>query len=310
MTVRDHVAVARDVGGHHRRAGRERLGQHHPERLAAQRRRAEDVRARERLALLLLADAAEGLDGTLVVEQRRQLALVDADHRQARVDVLVQRVERAQQDLQALALDDLADEGDLERLARRAAARGGHAAGREGDAVGHDPVLAAEEAPRGPLGGLGHRDPHPQPVEVAPRAPRHRDAVGERVLGVGVEGADQRRDGRADRDRVPAGHGRHRLVDMDDVEAARAQLAPHGRGRVRREREARDRAVERQADRRPERDQPRGRRGGVPVVRRGHADVVPRGHQGLAQSLHVAGHSTGIRPSIGRDDGDAHDQGR
>ena len=51
------------------------------------------------------------------------VVLVDADHRQARGHVLAQRLERAQQHRQALALDGLADERDLERLAGRARAR-------------------------------------------------------------------------------------------------------------------------------------------------------------------------------------------
>ena len=57
--VLDDAAVARDVRRHHRRPGRERLGQHHAERLAAERGRAEHVRAGERGALLVVVDAAE-----------------------------------------------------------------------------------------------------------------------------------------------------------------------------------------------------------------------------------------------------------
>ena len=46
----------------------------------------------------------------------------------------------------------------------------GSAAVGHDDAVGDDPVAAAVEAPAGPGGGLGDRDPDVQAVELAPRA--------------------------------------------------------------------------------------------------------------------------------------------
>ena len=61
-------------------------------------------------------------------QQRRDLRLGGADDRQPDRDVLAQRLERAQQDRQALALDGLADEDDLQRVA-------GHAQARRGDAA-------------------------------------------------------------------------------------------------------------------------------------------------------------------------------
>ena len=88
-----------------------------------ERRRAQDVRARERGALRLVVDAAERGHAARVGEQRRQRVSLDADHGQPRGDVLAQRLEGAQQHRQPLALDRLADERDLERLARRAPPR-------------------------------------------------------------------------------------------------------------------------------------------------------------------------------------------
>ena len=54
--VADHVAVAGDVRGHDRRAGGERLGEHHPEALASQRGGAEHVRLGQRPLLALVGD--------------------------------------------------------------------------------------------------------------------------------------------------------------------------------------------------------------------------------------------------------------
>ena len=251
--VLDHAAVARDVRGDDRRPGGEGLGQHHPERLAAERRRAQHVRARQRGALLLVVDAPERAHAARVGQQRGQRVRVDADHRQPRGDVLAQRLEGAQQHRQALALDGLADERDLQRVARAAPPRRGRPAGGQRDAVGHDPVLAAEEAPPGPLRGLGHRDPHAQAVHVAARAPQPRDRVREQVVRVGVVGGDDRREG--ERGRHPAGQRRDRLVQVDDVVVARPQLPPQRRGRERRVGDVRLRAVERPAQRRAERDE-------------------------------------------------------
>ena len=109
---RDDVAVAGDVRGDDRRAGRERLGQHHAEALAAERRRAEHVgRARARRCFALVVDACRArVTPRAVEQQRRDLLRRRADDRQLGGDVLAQRLEGAQQHRQALALDGLADE--------------------------------------------------------------------------------------------------------------------------------------------------------------------------------------------------------
>ena len=87
------LAVAGDVGGDDRRAGRERLGQHHPEALAAKRRRDQQVGGREHLELALVADAAVRDDAGAVTDQRVELRLLHADEVQARRHVLAQRGE-------------------------------------------------------------------------------------------------------------------------------------------------------------------------------------------------------------------------
>ena len=125
--VGDDVAVAGDVRRDDRRARRERLRQHHAEALAAERRRAQHVgaaRARARLSASRHLPSAN--DVAVVEHQRRDLVLADAHDVQRDGQVLAQRLERAQQHRQPLALDGLADEGDPQRLARppRGAARG------------------------------------------------------------------------------------------------------------------------------------------------------------------------------------------
>ncbi len=90
-------------------------------------------------------------------------------------------------------------------------------------AVGDDSVVAAEEAPAGPGGRLGHGDPDVQAVEHAPRARacwRSRSRRGSRCRcgrsrrrGTGVRVGD-----------APGRKRRERLVDVDHVIAAGAKL--------------------------------------------------------------------------------------
>ena len=93
--------------------------------------------------------------------------------------MLAQRLERAQQHRQPLALDRLADEQDAQ-LRSPARPCGLLAASRElglggnAHAVGHDAVAPAVEAPRRPGGGLGDGDARVQAVHPPPAAERHR----------------------------------------------------------------------------------------------------------------------------------------
>ena len=105
--------------------------------------------------------------------------------------MLAQALEGAQQHRQALALDGLADERDPQAAGGAGGARRRDSAGTL-DAVGDDVVAAAEEAARGPGGGLGDGDAAVQAAHPAPGAHRARGAVGDGVRAVGVEGADER----------------------------------------------------------------------------------------------------------------------
>ena len=117
LAVADDVAVARDVGGDHRRGGGERLGQHHAEALAVQRRGAQHVGFAQPPELLLLGDLAEGLDAGLLERHVRDLVAARTDQGQRRRHVFAQRLERRQEHRQALALHGLADEQDAQLAA-------------------------------------------------------------------------------------------------------------------------------------------------------------------------------------------------
>ena len=231
--------------------------------------------------------------------------------------MLAQRLEGAQQDRQPLALDRLAHEGDPQL--GRILLRGGHVVRlRQVHPVGDDPVVAAEEAPRGPGRRLGHRDPAVQVVHQAPDAQQPGDPVGERVLGVHVVGRHQRGGGGGDR--VP-GHDRgDGLVDVHDVVAAGAQLAPRGGHGEGGDRQVGLRAVHRQPEGAAQRDQVVGGRALLghrsavedagraagPVVGRQHAHLVPAREQLVGQRLDVTGDAAGVRPGVGGDQGDLH----
>ena len=178
--VAHDVAVAGDVGGEHRRGRGERLGQDHAEALAAERRRAQHVGARQ---LGAACAASETLPSARTPRSSSIMCATSsrrgADERERRRDVVAQRLEGAQQHRQALALDGLADEQDAQRgrpprspASPRAAQRQLGVAG-DVHAVGDDAVAPAVEAPGGPGGGLGHGDAHVQAVHAP--APAERD---------------------------------------------------------------------------------------------------------------------------------------
>ena len=212
--------------------------------------RAEQVRLAEQAPLLLLGHPAGHVHALGVEQQRLHLLGGDSGDRQARGHARVaQRLEAPQQHRKPLAALGTAEEEDLEVLA----GRGRRPGGGEVDPVGHDPVAAAVEAAGGPGRGLGHGDPGAELAVEAARADQVRgDVVDRAVRGVGVEGPDGRH--RARLDGEPAHHRHVRLVHVDHVVAAAAQLLREQRHRASRDGEVRHRAVHRQADRAPERD--------------------------------------------------------
>jgi hypothetical protein len=312
--VAHDVAVARDVRRDDRRALREGLGEHHPEALAAQRRRAQHVGGGEDALLGLVAGLAEHAHAAVVEEQRLDLVRLRAHERQPRRDVLAQGLEGAQQDGQPLALDRLADEGDVEHAVVLAL---GRPVG-DVDAVRDHPVRPAVPARRRPRGGLGDRDAHGDVVEAPRRAREVHQHRRPRARRVGVEGRDDRR-GRAEHG-VPANRRGVRGVDVHDVVAARAQLVAQAGERRGRQGEVRDRPVGGQARRAAERDEVRRQRpgsgpgaavqpgdpAGVAVDGGQDAHVVALPEQLLGEGLDVARHTARIGPRVRRDEGDPH----
>ena len=222
------------------------------------------------------------LHAARVGEQRRQRLLVDADHGQPRGMVLAQGLEGAQQHRQPLALDGLADERDLERLAGRA---------RRG--AGAPPRAAS---PRWARSGTRRRRSAARSTP-RPRTPRSARAAGSccdslptatprRAGGRGPSRCGRcRRPARRRARASPAGQGRDRLVQVDDVVAARAQLAPQRRRRERRVGDVRARAVERPRQRRARaKTSQSGRRSRVAVEGRDHAWLMPCGGSSAASA--------------------------
>ena len=313
--VTDDVAIAGDVRGDHGRARRERLGQDHPEALSSERRSAQHVAGLELHPLGLVVDLAEHTHVTHVEHQRRELVLGGADHGQLGRDVLAQRLERAQEQRQPLALDRLTDEHDLELVGLRPQRSERGSLGVDVDAVGDDPVVTAEEPPRGPRRGLRDRDPDVEAVEHPPCPQRGRDPVRDPVLVVGVERAD-------DRDPRPVGdaprrHRRQRLVDVDDVVVPGTELLQGGRHRVRGDRDVRDRLIGLQRQGPAERHQiigspptlhvlragaaVEGRRVAAGSVVRGeHPNVVAVRDEALRERFDVPRDAPRIRPRVRR----------
>jgi hypothetical protein len=316
--VRDDVAVAGDRRGDDGGAGGEGLGQDHAEALAGERGGAEQVGLVQRPPQLRAGDAARQVDEAQQLRVRQvaeDVLALGPDHGQPAGHVLDQGAEGGEQDRQALALLGAADEGDPELAAGRL--RPGRS-GADVDPVGDDLVAAAVPAPAGPGRRLGDGDPGREAVEEAAGADRGGDVVGDRLGRVGVEGADDRGAG-AER-RVPADQRHQRLVDVDHVELALAQLPPRrdraagGEGR-----DVGDRAVGADPDRAAEggevvRQLARFRR--RPVQRTAEpirriegsedADVVAPAEELLGKRLHVPVHAPLVGPGIWRDESDAH----
>ena len=318
--VADHVAVAGDVRGQHRRARREGLRQDHAEALAAERGGAQHVGRLQLRQLARLVDLAERAHAVAVEHHVGDLGLPRTDDRERRRDLLAQRLEGGQQHGQTLAFHGLPDEHDPQRLLR--AAWLGLRRRRDADAVGDHRVAPAVEAPRGPGGGLRDGDAPVQAVHPPAATEHHRGpAVGEEVLRVGVEGAHQgQRSERAQR--VPAEHRDDRLVDVEHVVAAVAQLVAHPEEPLREHAQVGDGAVGGDADGAPERDEALvdldllGRRAAVQaagelvvgVVRRQHPHVVVGRAQLACQCVDVAGDATRIGPGVRRQQRDPHDR--
>ena len=231
--VAHDVAIAGDVRRDDRSAGRERLGQHHAEALSAQRRGAQHVglapargasrprrpcpapgrRARP-------SSAARAPRGSGRSRSARWGCARAAPRRRAAAAAAPCARRPGRRTRSA------GSRGRPHRSARpwpaRVRPRTPRGPGIDVDAVGDHAVVAAEPAPSRPGRGLGDGDPHVQAVQHPAGADQVGDPVRDAVVGVGVERADQRQAGRVGRH--PAGQRCDRLVDVDHVVAARAEL--------------------------------------------------------------------------------------
>ena len=311
--VADDVAVARDVGGDRRRTRGECLREHHPEALAAQRRRAEHVRLAEQCPLVSVVDLARDLDALRIEQQRLDLLGSRAGDREPRGHAhRAQRLEGAQEDGEPLPLLGTPHEDDPQLVVRVRVVRSRR---RQVDAVRDDPVAAAVVALCRPLGSLGDRDASAQ-LRVEPPHPGHVrcEAVDHPAGGVGVERADGRH--RRGLGRIPGCDGRIRLVYVHHVVAAVAELLAQRHDCLGEGGQVRHRAVQGDADGAPQRDHVIGQRSllraraavgytcqpVIGVVRRHQPDLVAQRGELLGQSLHMTPDSARIRVGIGRDE--------
>ena len=240
--VVDDVAVAGNRRGNRRRACGKSLGQDHAKALARKRWGTEHICFMHRGVKGLTGDAPAHVDVAhrlRVGEVAQYVLALGTDHGEAAGYVLDQSAKGGKQNWQALALLRPADEEDAQLLARRLrpARRGGDI-----DPVGDHLVMAAVPAPPGPGGRLGDGDPGREAIEHTPRSQAGGEVVGRGLGRVGVEGANGR--GVGSQRRVPADQRYQRLVDVDDVEIAPAQLTAWGDDSAGREgRQIRDRSV-------------------------------------------------------------------
>ena len=224
-------AVAHDLGvpgylrGHDGSPGGEPLDQHHSKALTVERGGTQDVGLVQGAPQRLARDPAEGIDvqrDLRVGEVARDVVSIGADHGEARGKVADQLLEGRKQDREALALLGASDEDQPQLLRVRLGARGRRI---DVDAVGDDPVIAAEPPPAGPRGRLRYRYPRLELVQLAARAEQVPELVRDELGRVRVERPDHGRVG--ERDGVPAEKRRDRLVNVDHVEASGAKLATH-----------------------------------------------------------------------------------
>ena len=227
--VAQDVAVAGDVGGEHRRAGGQTLGEDHAKALTPQRRRAQHVGASQlgaacgarrpcpargmpRSSSVMCATSSADAPTSVSVAGTCSRSASNARSSTGRP---LRSTAWPMNRMRSGATPRRRAGDPLPQLRQSARARTRCRLQRrrflldepaplllllplpippaELHAVGHDPVAPAVEAPRRPGGRLGDGDAHMQPVHPPAPAQRDRgDAVGDRVLGVGVEGAHER----------------------------------------------------------------------------------------------------------------------
>ena len=216
----DDALIPVDVARHDRGAGGHRLEEDDAERLAAGRRRDEDIGGPEELGLLLVAHPAEELDALHPTRQdvAARLAFLRAgadDEQPASASGLAQDAVRREEVEEPLARLVAADEEDVVDAVLPPREGDGALVAHHVDAIRDDLVVAGEVAVDEMARGRAHRDPAVEAVRVA----AHRAAaelVGRRPAAVRVEGRDVDARGGAQHDRREERH--ERLVEVQQVE--------------------------------------------------------------------------------------------
>ena len=250
---RRHLAIAGDVRCDDGQGAGERARQHHAEALAAERRRDERLRPREQARQLLLRQEAEDVDAGIrdpqPGEEQPDGERIGAADLEPRARSLVDLGPGAQQDLEALAGLLPAGEGDRVLAPRRIDAVGNEHAVRD------DLVVAGQPARRRFAGALGDGDPLVDAArEETPG--RDRGLHPAEVAGRVVRGDDRSRRQGEHRD---ARHRRHRLVEVEHLEALLLEHALDPEDGAGAEDDVRQRAVRGHDHRAPDRDHVRRR---------------------------------------------------
>ena len=314
------LPVAGDVGRDHRRAGRERLDQHHAEALAAERRRAEHVGLVQPVPQLVVAHADRGTRRPRCRRRARRVGL-DAPRSTRRstrgaTGTCSRSPANADSSTGRPLRSSSRPTNRMRKLVRRALRR--HRRGGHVDAIGDHRVVAAEVALSRPARRVRDRDARVQLVEDSPCAEQRGDRVRNPLGRIGVERADHR--GAVEAARVPADHRRDRLVNVHDVEAPCSQLAAAGERRFPEtrtgsrpirslERPPCDRAGSGDPAARPARGcggEGRGSRRSSGSTGRQDAHVVALSQQLRGELVDVAGYSARKSPGVWGDESDAH----
>ena len=234
-----HLAVAGNVRRDSREPARERPREHHAEALLADRRRDERLRAEQRPRQLVLAEEADDVDPVVrdakAREQEAHGERVGAGNRQAQARSPMDVGPGAKQDLEPLARLLSPGEHDAVLASARRRRRGNEHAVRNHLVVTRQPAILRC------LCAFETGDAVVDPVDQKP--PERLRSSHPAELSGRVERGDERTPGPDERRQ--ADRRRHRLVQVEDVEALSLERADDPKVRAGRQHDVRERAVRR-----------------------------------------------------------------
>ncbi len=237
--VGQHLAIAGNVRGDGREPARERPREHHAEALLTDRRRDERLRAEQGPRQLVLAEEADDVDPVVrdakAREQKAHGKRVGAGDRQPQARSPMDVGPGAEKNLQPLARLLPPGEHDAVLASTRRGRRGNE------HAVRNHLVVTRQPAILGCLRAFRDRDAVVDPVDQ--KAPERRRASHPAELSGRVERRDERTS--CPDERGQADRRRHRLVQVEDVEALALERADDPKVRAGRQHDVRERAVRR-----------------------------------------------------------------